>query len=730
MILGANTLNVRFQAIQSNPMDSQTQPSKLVGSRAVFIYTLIAFLSVPFLLSIGAGRTLLDRIVSALYISLDSGWVPLVYIIASLGFGRIARRWTSDLTTRWIIELGIGLTFLLSISHLLGAIGFLNPISAWISVGIGCLLFFKDLRHYAKSINNSQGQTTLSIPGVLFVISCVFVVLLACNPPGTLWDSEFGAYDSLSYHLELPREWLESGRIAPASHNVYSYLPGYFESAYLHFAYLVDAPKATSQGLSGILANDARIAMSTQLFSAFLVIISACALRAVVDRMIHLYLPNQVDISRHPGLLARLLFAATPWIVVVGSLSYNEIGVLILAICAIAVVIEESRSRSFRAISAALITAGACCMKPTSLFMLAPAIAVLLFSIESTKFDLKLWIKPILLGTLTGLVILLPWFIRNEIASSNPVFPQLASLFGNGSWTDSQHSIYSSAHQFDGSILDRIKLIVFPDVAGSHHVSRYRGLTNIQWSIVPFLGVLGIVILIARHATRRIGFTLLIAMVLPLIAWLMLTHLQSRFLIPLAPILITAACLGIGSIHARKTKRVIVDCVAVISFLWLLTFVSTQSAGNPFSIIDLGTSIFTGQSTLEYDSNIPWSNTLNNIVESDETIYLLGDSNPLYVRSPMIYNTVYDQWFIEKAIAVHPDSPQLWTQSLIDLDINVVVISFTEINRFAQSGWLPNSINPIQLREWIDSLAEPIYVWTMPNDPNRTPIRAAFRIAQ
>ncbi|MDF1810301.1 MAG: hypothetical protein P1U42_11460 [Phycisphaerales bacterium] len=709
-------------------MESISQPSKLVGSRAVFIYTLISILSVPLLLSIGKGGPLLDRVISALFISLDSGWIPLVYIIASLGFGRIARKWTSDLKTRWVIELGIGLTLLLSLSHLLGAFGLLNPISAWISVGIGCILVFTDLRQYAKSINTSQGQTTLSIPGVFFVISCVFVVLLACNPPGTLWDSEFGGYDSLSYHLELPREWLETGRIEPVAHNVYSYLPGYFESAYLHFAYLVDTPSTTSQGLSGLLANDARIAMSTHLFSAFLVIISACALRAIVDRMIFQCFPNQIEISRHPGLLARLVFASTPWIVVVGSLSYNEIGVLILAICAIAVVIEESCSRSFRSIASATIVAGACCMKPTALFMLAPAIAILLFSYQTQKINLKLWLKPVVLGLFTGVIVLTPWLIRNETAAGNPVFPQLSSLFGSGHWNDSQHSTYSIAHQFDGSFLNRIKLLLLPDSSGTHHVSRFRGFTNIQWSIVPALGSFGTLFLVIRPATRRIGCTLFIASVIPIIAWLMLTHLQSRFLISLAPFFIIAISLSLASIHSRRAKRLIVDWIAGISFLWFVIFVSTQASGNPFSIIDLGTSIFTGESKIEQDSNSPWSSKLNSILEPHETVYLLGDANPFYIRSPLIYNTVYDQWFIENAITKHPDSPTLWTQTLIDLDIDVVVISFSEINRFAQSGWLPSSIDPILMREWIDSLPEPIYVWTLPNDPTQTPIRAVFRI--
>lgn len=53
-------------------------------------------------------------------------------------------------------------------------------------------------------------------------------------PPGIMWSTEYGGYDVLEYHLELPPEWLENGAIVGFKHNAYSYLPDLFEAAYLH----------------------------------------------------------------------------------------------------------------------------------------------------------------------------------------------------------------------------------------------------------------------------------------------------------------------------------------------------------------------------------------------------------------------------------------------------------------------------------------------------------------
>ena len=56
---------------------------------------------------------------------------------------------------------------------------------------------------------------------------------MALVPPGLLWAEEGNGYDVLEYHLEMPREYLESGRIEYASHNVYANFPANAEMLYL-----------------------------------------------------------------------------------------------------------------------------------------------------------------------------------------------------------------------------------------------------------------------------------------------------------------------------------------------------------------------------------------------------------------------------------------------------------------------------------------------------------------
>lgn len=694
--------------------------SRLFGSRAVFIYALIATIFAPAFLSIGAGGLLIDRMVSAILILINSSWIPAVYLLGAMGLGRIARQWTNTLPTRWVIELGIGLTLTLTLTHALGTLGFLNPISAWIITGIGCVLLASDLKEHFPQLNASIGRTSVTIPGIAFILGCVVVVMMSLNPPGTLWDSEFGSYDALSYHLQLPKEWFEAGHVRPSEHNVYSFLPSYFESAYLHFAYLADSPQSAPSGLSGFLANDARITMSIQLFSAILVIISAIAIRTVCRRAIELFIPDAETNDRFPAMCARVLMVCTPWIAVVGSLAYNEMGVVLLGICALALAIERGSSNTFRSITIAFIVGDACSIKPTALFLLAPSIAVIFLA----TIPPRQWIKPLILGSIVGLLTLAPWLIRNQLAAGNIVFPMMSSIFGEGHWTPNQHTLYSSAHHFDGSLIDRFKLLIFPDSTGTQHISRFRGFSNLQWALTPWIGFLGCIVLLVQRRTRKLGAIITGAIILPIISWLMLTHLQSRFLIPLTPMLIGAGVLALASLRISKLRTTLIRIISLAACSWTILVAANQSNNNPFTLIDLGTGVFTGEIEI---GDAPWTATLNSFAQPNETIYLLGDATPFYIRSPIIYNTVYDRWLIEDAIDTDPNSPDLWTAYLQDQGIDIVVISFSEINRFANSGWLPKSINPDQLSEWINSLPEPIYVWTTENNPN--PIRAAFRIS-
>lgn len=691
-------------------MGAMEQGASAIQTRArsqamiVLIAVAIAFPSI--VLMRGEGGAWGARIITFVETLILAGWAPVLYLIAGAGYGRLIRRWIPAGAGRWCIELGFGLTALLSLTHLVGMLGFLTSVSAWLIAGIGAVLWLPSL----GGLRLSSPVERVSPIHVAIVCGGMLALVMACNPPGVLWGSEYGGFDALSYHLQLPREWIEQGQVWPSDHNVYSYLPSYIESAYAHIALMMG---------DGMHADNGRAMISAQLLSAFMLILGAGCIGELARTTCTRVLPD-AD-ANLAGRIGTALAFGTPWLMVVGTLAYNEIAVVLLGSSALVVAMRTDIETWKRAILCGFIVGGACSCKPTALFMLAPSVGIVLLACSLRKQ----WVNATLGCVVVGAMTISPWLIRNELATGNPVFPQMHALFGDGHWSEAQHAIYASAHAFDGSILDRFMMLVVPDANGVDHVSRFRGLTNGQWGLTPVLGLIGLVGMLVVMRTHRAGFVALLVVGVPIGAWAMLTHVQSRFLIPLAPSLIVLGSLLIVRIANQPAREAGAKIVCIAALMWSIGHALIQNRGNPFVVFDLGPGYAMGV----YDIDpMPWTGALNRIAHGDDTIYLLGDATPISVIGDVRYNTVYDDWLIANAMETHPNDPGSWTQYLRDEGIDLVVVSFSEIDRYARSGWVPDSVDPDRLIVWIDSLGSPIEVWSDPS--SQIPIRAIFRLTQ
>src|SRR5690606_10634132 len=135
-------------------------------------------------------------------------------------------------------------------------------------VGLGLVLLARQLLVSARSEDRSIAAPLTP----LAALPAVAVLLVAaCNPTGWLWPGEGNGYDALSYHLQLPQEWIAAGAIRPLEHNVYSYLPSYMEAAFLHIGVMMGAPPSggATGGPWGLLAADGTGVIASQLLSAF-----------------------------------------------------------------------------------------------------------------------------------------------------------------------------------------------------------------------------------------------------------------------------------------------------------------------------------------------------------------------------------------------------------------------------------------------------------------------------
>lgn len=387
-------------------------------------------------------------------------------------------------------------------------------------------------------------------PGPLLLLPGLALLVVAASvPPGAVWRVEAFGYDALSYHLQIPREWLAAGRMVELEHSVYAYLPGLLESG---FALLMAALGVDPAAGPTSPARAASAAVAAQWFHASFAGVAALCVREALG---------------HRGLAgwaAAGVFLAVPWVMVTGSSAYNEMAALCFGAAALALVATPGVGRS--ALRPALrgawvggLLGAACLAKPTAGFLLAlplggwmlaqalldprhrPSAAPRTVAGFLAKRRRSAALAGVAVAVLVGLAVLGPWWLRNAIWTGNPVFPFATGSFGSAHWGGPEVAAWSAAHAAptDASPGELWRQWLgnrgFGALGGTAAESsateiavfaREGGLPTL-WLFAAAGAALG---LVARR-TRALSIGLVGLLGFQLASWWFLTHHQSRFLV-------------------------------------------------------------------------------------------------------------------------------------------------------------------------------------------------------
>ncbi|MBX3317753.1 MAG: hypothetical protein KF902_12925 [Phycisphaeraceae bacterium] len=740
-------------------MDRPTTDTPRPPRRAVPRWALVApalLLSVALIAGIGPDHGPFVGAAAVALTLIDAGPLAAVYALASAGWGMLlaplvlGRNTTGepDPERRWLTLL-LGLGTMLTLSHLLGWLvgwrGAAGRAATLAPIGIGILAFLLlTLRERRATITRQTPAPTLPRLRVSTLCSCVglaVLVVASCSTPGLLWDSEFGGFDALSYHLQLPREWLERGTLTPLTHNVYSFLPSAIESAYTHLGAL----------RGGMLAGSGAPLIASQLLHAAITVLAAGLIGRCCDaaaRMAALD-DNARAAARMTGWALTLV---TPWTIVVGSLAYNEMGVMAFGAGAILISTRTTLSVPRRSAVCAFFVGMACCCKPTALFMVGPVAALMLAALT----PVRAWTRAILPGLLVGSLTLAPFLVRNWQHGGNPVFPHMHALFGNAHWNTEQLARYLAAHHSDLPLADRLSLLIWPQTGDPARPTApvQRGLLHDQFFAFLPLVLLACAGMILSRWRRRLLKPLIlfsIGATLQLIAWLSVTHLQSRFLVPLlltgVPLVGLAMAMAVSehtilsaapptgdAVSRRRSIRIrrralmaSINAGILIQAAWLLLLFAQQGRGNPNALLLVTPAHLTGEAfrlereqardTRAIDDNISPSGFINLALTSEDrlaprVLYLLGDSTPLYFPTPLLYHTTYDASPLGELMAIYPNTPDEWARTLWDMGIRYVLLNVAELDRLRnRSGWYDPRVTPEAAKSFLDSHADLLRAW-------------------
>lgn len=596
-----------------------------------------------------------------------------LWLVPLFRLGNLPLRWHFLLGS----SLGLGLTALLVL--LLGLAGVLQR-TVWIGL-LGAFAVAGSIRlrsllaeRARETIRRRSDQSGTPATGehylwLVLVPFLILALLAASNAPGFLWAEEGNGYDVLEYHLQMPKEYFQAGRIAYAPHNVYANFPMNVEMFYL---------------LAMIVHNDVYDVGTTA--NMIHLILGGLAVYAVWV-MGREYSPTS-------GRIGAVAVGSVGWLGYLSGLAYVENGMLFFAATAVATLL---RTLSWKAETvtdvdsgmnspicnvsrrwlglAGLCSGWACGCKYTGIPMVTLALTLAIIPWMYGEWRRRALDLCVFVGAAT--LSFAPWLIKNEVMTGNPVFPLSNQWFrGNPpGWEEQQTEQWNQGHHL-------------PDVDRSL-VARFRAL----WRHVPAdkdqrFGP-GIVLIafggLFGRRRERVDAILLGVLVVQLMVWLFATHLYARFAVPL---LIPLGILAGRALMGTRSwmRHWIAVGVLVVGGAWNFTFAARLNGreapgGAPASLI--------------YDGLLPgfeYFAAVNHELATNAKVLVVGDARAFYFQRRVDYCVVFNQSpFVDVAGTSDVEGVLQW---LRDHGYTHVLVHWNEINRLARTYGFSSKITP------------------------------------
>lgn len=533
-----------------------------------------------------------------------------------------------------------------------------------------------------------RGRLTLPLrrtDALLFLAAVPVAVLLiaAAFHPGLLWESEGRGYDVLSYHLQLPREYLAAGSTAPLTHNVYSFLPGLIEMLYT-------ALMALARVQPGESPMDALYPAS--LLHAFITLLPAGVL-----------LTAPLKLSHAGRIMGALLILSTPWTLVIGSLAYNDGGVLLYGSLALTLALaQRERHAAFaQALAVGALVGLAVGVKLTAGLMVATPLGVMLLT-------QRRW-RDVALVTGVALLVFAPWPIRAAVPTANPIFPIAADTLGRGHWSPAQAQRWAAGHAArpdQAGAGGRLRALADESVL---HAQWSPGVASVQrwieerpraphavvpvWKQIGFLWPILLAATVLAISRGPLAWSLVIFGVVQILAWVLFTHLQSRFLLPLVlPLALLVAVAAEVAATARVVLGTALGLQAMLTPFYLLTDLRPFGETRQDQMALAGLAGIAPELLRLPDRLLPTpadpAAPLPRL-DDDIGVLLVGTATPLYYHGRVQYHTVFDRNAFAEELAAR--TPGGMIDYLLQQGIDYIVVDYGEIDRLRRTyGYAEN----------------------------------------
>lgn len=467
-------------------------------------------------------------------------WV-LVALVLSLGLAGVALRWVkfSDpaLTLGVAGLIGLGLTSTVTFFLCL-----LTIHAIWLAYGLalfGLVFGGKSLLGHLR-FNRPESQAYLWLVPLILIIFMAWVG--AAAPPDMI------EWDSLAYHLALPKIWFGAGKVQPVSFIHHSNFPGSVDGLFLIGLKLAE-PVAKGINVAFLLFGTSAIFGATR----------------------SLYGPRAAG-------LAALAFAVTPTVAWETGTAYVDMAHGLFAGIGAFVLIKAASRHDFAV--GGILLGLAVGSKYTGVLPAAIAAVIALAVLFREKQNYKFWGLSALLCVAVGG----GWYVKNVAWTGNPVYPFFYGVFGGQNWSKFNADIYADEQQTFGVPKSGVDALGHGILGLAYQPGRYNNpAPALNTDVSPPQGAqgmpiaaMGAFLFLAALAWGLSGAAgtserrLLLWSLLMLLSWWALSQ-QSRYIVSVAPILAILA----GGALVRLRAAPILGVVLTLQLAYTLYLMKT-----------------------------------------------------------------------------------------------------------------------------------------------------------
>lgn len=645
--------------------------------------------------------------------------------LGSAGWGALVLRrigWPQH--DAWLVSSGLGLGLILAGAWVLGHAGWLNGWTGWGLCAGGVLaLGWRLSEAQRQRLWQVEYWPAMPWTGLAVFPAMALILVASCCPPGSFWAVEGFGYDSLAYHLQLPREWLAEGRIRGLEHNVFSYLPDLTEAGYMM--------------LGAMYGSVHRAIYVTHLTHASCAVLAALAVGRLARR----------QVGGTAAVLATAAFLLVPWTVVAASNAYDEMAALALTGVALLVLFDPLADR-WPGISLAGGLLGLASLAKLSVGLLVlPAVAIVValgghrIAPVGAAWQWKRHFRFAAVLVLVAVMTVAPWLVRNGLWTGNPLFPFATETLGRAHWQEDNVRRWRTASFGRQALTDTWQAVVqrwllspgYGAVGGSVREAP----TAQDWDITrfhrgpgfPILGLgalIGAVAGLAISAFRRMTWVMLLMLGVELLMWAVWTHQQARFLLPTVIPLSVLVALGAGALERTdRIRSVRLWLVAVCLFVALLMWNSFDIFWHqgrrfmhqgrwwyvpPYQAVDSLPLQPLPELAVELGA-VPGDHVINYLPPGSRTL-LVAEAAVFYIRGPITYHSVFDADLLGRLLREKAGDSQAVTRALREAGFTHVWVNWSEYRRFQQTYGYDPGLDPQSLERLV-ALWRPLreYSW-------------------